>query len=234
MADFSSLLSAASALLFGAFETLFAAFALAAGLIALFFGRRFFWIFLGIVGFLAGIVLSGRFVASFEPWLQTVLGLSIAVALALLALGIQRVLAVIAGAAAFGLAAWAFLTGNPAWQQISATVPAAILGGLLMFLYFDWTLILVSVVVGAGVGLVGVSGLLEIPDNMGLWLFLIMLAAGIWYQWNDLRRLAAAPATTPATTPAPAPELRPLPGSTVGPQLQPLPPPSAAARVRTS
>jgi MFS family permease len=242
MADLWSSLSAASTLLFGAFETLFASFALAAGLIALFYGRRFFWIFLAIAGFMVGLALSDRFVAPFVPWVQTVLALAIAVGLAALALGIQRVLSVFAGAALFGLGVWAWMNGSPQWAQIAMTAFAALVGALLMFYYFDWTLILISVVVGGGITLVGISRLITVPAGTGLWVGLILAAAGIWYQYKDLQTIASVrkpavryqPLTPRGVKPQPLPQ--PIPqGAAQGmglPEAQALPAPSAAARVR--
>lgn len=244
MADLWSTLSTASALFFGAFETLFASFALAAGLIALFYGRRFFWIFVAISGFVGGLALADRYVAQLDalaPWVQTLLVLVLAVALGALALGIQRVISVFAGAALFGLGVWAWMIGSAQWAQIAMTAFAALVGALLIFYYFDWTLILLSVGVGAGISLVGISRLMTLPEGTGLWVGLILVAAGIWYQRNDLKTIASVrkpavryqPLVPRGAKPQPLPQPIPQngPQGVALPQAQPLPAPSNAARV---
>lgn len=125
--------------------------ALLAGVVLLFFGRQLFWFFVGVVGFLFGLQLGGLLLPGGDQ--MTVLALSILLGLvcAVLAIFLQKILVVLAGAAAAGLLAMRYATemGLAEPLPILAFLLAAIVGAILIAFVFEWALIILSAWTGA-------------------------------------------------------------------------------------
>ena len=165
-------------------------FVLVSGIFTLFFGRKLFWVFVGIVGFMVGFTLAEGPISYLpESWQQyhDFLMLAIALFAAILCIAVQKIGAVVAGAAAFGLLGF-WLAGRydlSPLVQWSAAAGSAILGGILLIFIFDWTLIIISAFFGAGVSVLGFEALGALPAGTGPWLFLILFAMGVVYQRMD-------------------------------------------------
>lgn len=165
-------------------------FVLLSGIFTLFFGRKLFWVFVGVLGFMAGYALSDFPLAwlpdSFAEYGEA-LSLGVALLTAIIAIAVHRLGAVVAGVAAFALAAYG-LAGRYELSTVltwSATVGAVILGALLLIFYYDWTLILTTSFLGAGVTVMGLDTLQALPESTGPWLFLLLFAVGVVYQRKD-------------------------------------------------
>lgn len=122
------------------------------GFVILLTGRKLFWLFVGILGFLAGANLAQAFVNTDPAWMVWLLALVLGLIGALLAVFLQRVAIAIAGfiagwvllmnlTMAFG---WEF--GNLAWVFF---LIGGLVGSLLISILYDWALILLSAIVGA-------------------------------------------------------------------------------------
>lgn len=122
------------------------------GAIILFFGRRLFWLCVAAVGFAAGVEIAPHLVH--EP--SAVLQLSVALVFgfigALLAIFLQKVAIAVAGFLAGGKLALAlvtaFLVHGSSYPGVTFLV-GGIIGAILLLALFDWTLIVLSAVVGA-------------------------------------------------------------------------------------
>lgn len=191
-AQFSTYLGEGITSLFSLLSNLATFFALATGLASLFFGRRLFWVFVATVGFIVGTHVAPLI----YPYLpeailpfQDLVGLAIALVLAGTAIVMQRFATIIFGALALGIVGYLIAANADSieWVQWFFTGLFALSGGLLLYFFFDWTLILVSVLVGSAIAIFGARATGSVPDDYGLWLFGLLLAAGLIYQGNDLR-----------------------------------------------
>ena len=147
-------------------------------------GRKLFWLFVAAAGFFAGVELTTR-VWHGPEWLSIVVGLLLGILFAGLAMMLKSIAIGIAG----------FLLGGSALTSLAASlgfesgryilyIIGGILGIILISVFFDWALIVISSLAGASM-LVQTLGL-ERPFS-GL-LFLILLAIGITVQFADKRR----------------------------------------------
>jgi hypothetical protein len=107
-------------------------------------------------------------------------------------------------------------------------------GGFLLYFFFDWTLIIVSSLVGSVVSLLGVRAFAEMPEAVHVWAFVILAVMGMWYQARDMRSEAArARAATNGVSgtaggKAPAAPARPV-QSSAGAAAPPAPKPAPVA-----
>jgi len=165
---------------------------LVTGAIQLLLGRKVFWLMVGIMGFLFGLFLT-VYVFDWPVWLRLLVGLGIGVIFSVLAVFIQKPMAAIFGFFAFGLAAatLARLFGaavNSSLFWISFVV-GGIVGIILVFALFEWSLIIGTSLSGAGSVVTALESLLRIQNNgvLSIALFLILLFIGITYQAKYLR-----------------------------------------------
>ena len=123
------------------------------GVILLLFGRRLFWLLIGIVGFLFGMEITGLYFAGQPQWLQLLIGIGIGCLGALLAVVAQRVAFTVGG----------FFAGVFLALKVSQTVamPENVATLLLIFgvgvicaivaaLVMDQAITLLACLVGAG------------------------------------------------------------------------------------
>jgi len=125
--------------------------AIVVGLLLLFFGRKLFWLFVGATGFVVGM----EFAAAFFPQqgdLAVIVGLILGLIGAVAAIFVQKIAIGIAGFLAGGYflmtlsRTWELQTHDAAWI---AFIVGGIIGTLLMYIVFNWALIILSSISGA-------------------------------------------------------------------------------------
>ncbi len=126
--------------------------AVIAGALLLAFGRRLFWLTVGLAAFLAAFGWAGE-IGGWGPWISLGVGIAAGLAAALLAVLLVKVAVGLAGfvvggwAAAQAAVAAGVVTPGHAWV---AFLLGGLLAGLLAGLLFQAALIAISSLVGAG------------------------------------------------------------------------------------
>jgi hypothetical protein len=119
---------------------------LGAGVLLLFFGRRVFWLFVGVVGYLVGFEFAEQTLQVEPAWVALAVGLVVGGVAALLAVFFQLVAAGIAG---FGVGVYAALEllgpAAPPWLGVACGA----LGAILAVAVFGWALVILSALAGA-------------------------------------------------------------------------------------
>jgi hypothetical protein len=115
-------------------------------------GRRLFLLFVGLIGFITGIHLASHFFPGQPEWMMIAIGLMAGVLGALLALLLQWMAVGLAGFLAGGYIVVSVLQilGLGFRMDWLPFLMGGILGTLLIIVLFDWALIILSSLVGAG------------------------------------------------------------------------------------
>jgi nicotinamide riboside transporter PnuC len=123
------------------------------GLALLFFGRKLFWLFVAGVGFLVGYTLAPYLPGDLTSTGAAVVGLVCGIIGALLALFAQKVAIVAGGFLAGGYATITLLSQTGVVSGLSDWVLfilGGIAGALLLKFVFEWSLIALTSIIGAG------------------------------------------------------------------------------------
>ena len=126
---------------------------LIAGVCILFLGRRFFWLFVGVVGFVLGMDVSAALFRGMPHTEVLLIALVGGLVGAVLAAALEELMIGVAGFMAGAYIAAQILVlfmpyaGRNIWLAMLA---GGIVGMLLLLALFDWTLIVLSSVIGAG------------------------------------------------------------------------------------
>ena len=122
------------------------------GIAALILGRKLFWLYVGAVGFVAGIHVASRYFSGLPEWQILIIALIAGFIGALLAVFFQRIAIVVAGFAGGGYLIQHILNIS-GWQATPISWLPFLIGGLagavLLYFLFDWTLIFLSSIIGA-------------------------------------------------------------------------------------
>jgi hypothetical protein len=127
-------------------------FTIVLGLIVLILGRKLFWLFIGAVGFIAGLYIAKHSFSGEPVWIMLLIGLVAGMAGALLAVYLQRIAVIISGFFAGGYLMLS-LVYSLEWHM--GMVPwlffmiGGILGAVAVAAFFDWALIILSSLTGA-------------------------------------------------------------------------------------
>lgn len=154
---------------------------LLAGLILLILGRKLFWLFSGLVGFLLGLNLTQQFFPALSQTALVLIALGMGMLGALLAVMLQKIAIGIMGFLAGGYLVYLLLPGlsiqlgNLIWLFV---ILGGILGAFLASSMFDWALILISSAIGASV----ISTHLTIPQPFPTVIALALFIFGLVIQ----------------------------------------------------
>jgi len=159
------------------------------GWISLFMGRRFFWVFVGLVGFLLGVLLTRSLALPLPAWAQPLAPIALGLLFALLAVRFQRPMAIVAGFFIVGalVASWTGRVVLPDWARTTAIIAAGVVGALAVFKAFDWAVVLFSAIIGAALLTLGLQRVLPLDRNAGFLATALLAAAGIIFQLRDER-----------------------------------------------
>ena len=158
------------------------------GLALLVAGRRLFWLFVGAMGFILGLILAGLLFKGQPEWVIIVASLFLGLVGAGLARSFQQLMLVLAGFVAGGY----IISSLIRLLQLNVSVNSQVLfvlcgliGAALVTSLFDWAVIILSSISGATLV---VDNLRAVQQNTTV--FLIILAAiGIavqagWLRWR--------------------------------------------------
>lgn len=157
------------------------------GILLLLLGRRLFWLFVAAVGFVVGMNLAAQYLADQSFWVIMVAGLVAGAVGAVLAILFQRIAVALAGFLAgsylstFLLATLGIDMGQFAWL---VSLIGGIIGAVLVFVLFDWALILLSSLVGASL----VAPVVSADPQTQTVMFLLLAVIGIVVQGSWLWR----------------------------------------------
>jgi hypothetical protein len=124
------------------------------GLALVLLGRKLFWLFVGVVGFLVGMRFGAQLVAGQSEIVILTIAIGLGLLAAVLAIVLQRVAVALAGGLAGGMLAMrlAVLLGITAeavgWIFFAV---GAVLAAILVSVVFDWALIVLSALIGASI-----------------------------------------------------------------------------------
>ncbi len=122
------------------------------GIALLTLGRKLFWLFVGVAGFMFGFGLATQYFRGQPDWVVLVIALAAGLVGVLLALFLQRFAVGVAGFVAGGyilinlLNAVGWQIDQFAWLPF---VIGGIIGAVLVLILFDWALIILSSLTGA-------------------------------------------------------------------------------------
>jgi hypothetical protein len=164
------------------------------GVVVLLLGRKLFWLFVGVAGFLMGMDIAERFFSG-PHTTKLLIALAIGIAGAFLAVLFYKAAVAISGFLVGGYLAIHFM------QYLQISVPRSgawlpyvvggILGAILILLLLDWALIILSSFAGASMILQSVT---QRQFNTPL-VFMVLVTIGIWVQARMLLRSRSKPAT---------------------------------------
>jgi hypothetical protein len=159
----------------------------AAGLILLFAGRRFFWLAAAMVAFLFIFNLFDNLFGG--GWVGLIVAFIIGAIFAWLATKFVKIVGYIVGALA-GAVGFPLFLGmfGINWGWMLMALIGAIVGFLLMMFLFDWGLILLTSWAGANAVTGEVNGMFTLGTAVASLLFLVLIAAGIIVQSRELKK----------------------------------------------
>lgn len=159
------------------------------GAFVMFFGRRLFWIAIGVLGFLIGAQLAGQLMAEAQVAIQLLAALAAGVIGALLAIVFQRVAFAIGGFLAGAYLAHGIVVsmgGNPDFQWIWFAIGGAA-GAVIAAFLMDWAIIVLTSLAGAE----AIVNTLDLPGGVTGLLFVVLAVLGMAvqaWQFSPLKR----------------------------------------------
>ena len=161
------------------------------GIVLLLFGRKLYWAFVAIAGFLIGMQLANEYLADKDQWIRIAASVGAGVIGAILGMFLQRLGFAIGGFFAGGYLAFRIFEhfhpqGDPHIWMIIGGVIGAVIAALVM----DWAIIFISALAGAAAIL---SPFTTLEPQMANVLFILLACIGIVFQSQMLAGPVAPP-----------------------------------------
>lgn len=156
------------------------------GLILLLVGRKLYWLFIAVLGFIAGFILAEALLPEISTWILILISLIIGSLCALLAVFVNQLAVALAGFLGGGMLAVQLidlfdLSSGGYWILF---LIGGIIGVILAALLFDWVLIVLSSLAGA----ILIGSVWQDPSPWVNILILILFLVGLLIQASLLRR----------------------------------------------
>jgi hypothetical protein len=157
------------------------------GIALLLFGRRLFWLFVAVAGFIAGLTFATQYMRGQPELVILLIAIIAGIIGAFLGIVLEGVAILIAGFLAGGYLATTLVA------SLGLTLSAGfwviyIIGGIVGLLFvvalFDWAIIFLSALLGADI----IMPFLSIPTSIYWLVFLVLLLIGILVQAGYWRR----------------------------------------------
>jgi len=161
------------------------------GAVLLIAGRQFFWLFVGSIGFAAGLQYAPGLWGITSPMLLILISLFTGIVGALLAVVFQKIAIGLAGFAGGGFMAvnlLRFLNLESDTLLWFSYIVGGIIGAILLFMVFEWALIIVSAFAGAMV----IIQTVNLNPRITPWLLFALFVFGILIQTLLFLRARAA------------------------------------------
>lgn len=151
------------------------------GGVLLIFGRKLFWLFIAITGFLFGMQLAITMFESNSIFIQLATGLLLGFIGAVIAIFFQHLIFLIAGfyAGAYIAIEIALFSGIIIDNTI-LLIGGGVIGAILAALFIDWAIIILSCMVGAGAIIESIGADISIK----IILYLVLITIGVFIQGN--------------------------------------------------
>ena len=156
-------------------------FNLIIGLFLLFAGRRLFWLFMACIGFASGYYYAQHIWAIHSPVPLLILSVVVGAVGAIIVIFFQKAAIVVAGFACGGYITLVFFdqfVGTPAHMAWLLYVIGGIIGAIVMWVVFDWALIILSALAGAGL----VVQTIPFKPKVEIILFFLLFIGGVVFQ----------------------------------------------------
>jgi Domain of unknown function (DUF4203) len=159
------------------------------GLLSLFLGRRLFWVFVGVVGFGMGVRVATQLFAGAPQLTVLLIALAAGVVGAMLAYFVQELVIAVVGFLAggqIGVMVAAAALHHPDYVFGVPFIIGGIVGAVLFLVVFDWALIWISSLLGAGLIVEGVN----LAATAAAVAYVVLVAVGVVVQaswWRGLR-----------------------------------------------
>lgn len=157
------------------------------GISLLFLGRRLFWLFVGVAGFIAGLTIAPQIISSQSELVILLIAIIFGIIGAFLAVFLEGLAILIAGFLAGG---YLMTTLIPSFGTSLSADPyvtyiiGGIIGLLLVAIFFGWAIIILSALMGAQI----IMPVLHINESLhwgvliALVVFGIVVQASVWHR----------------------------------------------------
>jgi hypothetical protein len=156
------------------------------GALLLCFGRRLFWLFVGVLGFVIASEMTVELLAGAPAFLRLLISIVAGFAGVLIAIWMQKVAVSLAGFMAGGyfltliLDTWELQSRHHSWIFF---VIGGIAGSILMIWMFDWTLIILSSATGTNL----IVHSFHMNHSMAACMVVVLFALGIVVQCKVIK-----------------------------------------------
>ena len=163
------------------------------GILLLFFGRRLFWLFVGVAGFIAGLTLAPQLISGQSELTILLIAIIAGIIGAFLAIMLEGLAILIAGFLAGGYIMTKLVVSigySVSAQPSVIYIIGGIIGLLLVAVFFDWAIIILSTLLGAEIliPVLHISGSVYWLVFLGLVVVGIAVQAGIWHRRYPVQR----------------------------------------------
>lgn len=156
------------------------------GIILLTTGKRLYWLFVAIVGFVIGLVFASTYINLEPQWLVYVVAFGVGVIGAILVTFLQKIVIALVGFIVGGYGAYylasTYLTGGSDTTYLVAFIIGGFVGLLLVASVFNWALYILSSWAGSTLVTQAVNNSVTLSPTLSMVVFFVLFILGMIIQ----------------------------------------------------
>lgn len=171
------------------------------GIILLTLGKKLYWLFVAIVGFVIGLVFVGTYIQLEPQWLVYVVAFGMGVIGAILAVFVQKIAIAVVGFIVGGYGAYylasTYLTVPNDTTNLVAFIVGGIVGLILVASLFNWALYILSSWAGSTLITQAVNANVQLSPEFSMAIFFVLFVLGMVIQAGLMREKPRPKAISP-------------------------------------
>jgi hypothetical protein len=158
------------------------------GALTLFYGRKLFWIFAALVGFIFGLMVASQLALNVTDFIRIMIAIGVGVLCGIVAVYAEKLMILLVGFLGFGILGYLLINlfdFSPSINWVVFLVTGS-LGAVYITRHLEWIIIIISTLIGAIMVSMGMGKFIQINFLVDLLIFIALFAAGIFFQKKAL------------------------------------------------
>lgn len=154
------------------------------GILTLFFGRRLFWVFAALVGYIFGLIVASQLIPNATDFIRIMIAIGIGVICGVLAVYVEKMMIILIGFLGFGILGYLLISLFDFSTLVNWVVflITGSLGAVYITRHIEWLIIIISALIGAMMISLGMEKFVHLNLLIELLIFIGLFLAGMFFQ----------------------------------------------------
>jgi len=157
---------------------------LVVGILTLFYGRRLFWVFAALIGFIFGLMIASQLTPDMADFIRILIAIGVGTLCGIMTVYAEKLMIILVGFLGFGISGYLLISLFDFSSLVNWIIflISGSIGAVYITRHIEWVVIIVSALLGSLMVSIGVSKFVHTNFLIDLLVFIALLSVGIFFQ----------------------------------------------------